>query len=192
MIMKNRLLRFVPTVRSEMSWSLVGFSLVFLRLQQKESKEKVWRQVCRCGKGYLCQQNCPVFEAWMSGPKRPRSFEKSFVHLSRKSLEGAGKVFGFTIRVSLRLSRGGTTCSSSGRRLTLATPHIWDSKETFSFTWLRAKLTRAVLASFTLSVAALVTLISALLFFLTKLLRLKTSFLAYSRRLVRMLRKTSS
>lgn len=60
------------------------------------------------------------------------------------------------------------------------------------FTWLRAKLTLVVSVSFILSVAALGILISVALFLLMKLLKLKTSFLAFSRRLVKTLRKTSS
>ena len=80
-------------------------------------------------------------------------------------------VIGFTTRVSLRMLPEGTTCYSSGLRLILGTRHISHFKGISFFTWLRAKLTHVVLGSFTLSVVALVTLISALLFCLTKLRR---------------------
>lgn len=188
----KKLSRFVPTVRLATSSKLGGFSLAFPKHPSAESPEKNWRQICRCGDGYLCHRNCPVFEAWTSGPKPRRSFERGFVHISKKNFEGVVTGFGFTIRVNLRTSPVDTTCYSSGLRWMLGTRHISVSNVTSFFTWLRAKLTHVVLGSFTLSVAALVTLISALVYCWMRLLKLKTSCWAFSQRLVRMLRRTSS
>lgn len=187
-----RLLRYVPTVQSEISSTLVGFTLAFPKLRKKASKGKEWRQICRCGAGYLCQKNCPVFEVWMSGLKHRRSFERDFVHISKKSLEGVVRVFGFTIRVHLRTLPGGTTCYFSGRKLILDTLRTFPFSVKSFFTWLRAKLTLVVSVSFILSVAALGTLISVVLFCLMKLLKLKTSFSVYSRRQVKTHRRISS
>src|SRR5210317_149298 len=188
----TRLSRYVPTVQSETLSNLVGFTLLFPNYPRKESKVKVWRQVCRCGKGHLCQRSCPGLEVWTSGQRHRRSFERDFIHMSKRSLEGVVKVFGFTIRVHLRTLPGGTICYYSGPKLILDTLRTFPfSVKSFS-TWLRAKLTLVVSVSFILSVAALGTLISVLLFLLTRLLRLKTNFLAFSRRLVKMLRRISS
>ena len=187
---KMRLSRFVPTAHWETWSNLVAFSLAFPRYPKKESSVRAWRKMCRCGKGHLCHKNCPGFEVWMSGAKPLGNLERSFVRISNRSIEGGVTAFGFTIKAFLRISLGGTTCSSNGLGWMLVTPATCPSNATSFFTWQLARLTAVVSASFTLSVAALVILTSAPLYLLTRLLKSKTSYSVSSRRQVRTHRKT--
>ena len=190
--MKLKPSKYVPTVRWANRSPLGGFSLAFPNLQKEKSPAKAWRQICRCGKGYLCQKSCPVLEVWTSGVRCQRSFERDFIHISRRSIEGVAMVFGFTIRVCLRILPVGTTCFYNGPKSTLDTPPIFPFSVKSFYTWLHAKLTLAASVSFILSVAALGTLISVLLFFLMKLPKLKRSFLAFNQRRVKTRKRTSS
>jgi len=70
--------------------------------------------------------------------------------------------------------------------------HTSLSKKTSLRTWLLVKLTLVVSVSFILSVVVLATLTYALLSWWMKLVKLKRSFLAYSRRQVKTRRRTFS
>ena len=168
-------------------------TLLFRKFQESEiSYFTTYPRSCRCGAAPMCHKNCRGLEVWMSGSRNQPSFDAPFLLTSSKSLSAGVTVFGFTIMVCLRTLQGGTTCFSSGRRLISDILRTLRSSVRSFSTWLRAKLIIVVSVSFILSVAVLAILISVLLYLLTKLLRLKTSCLEFSRRLVKMLRRTSS
>ena len=191
--MKLKGLRSTLTVQRETSSNSMGYSLFFQknRSDLKFSSMTGQRQ-CRCGNAYLCPKNCKGFAVWMSGSKSLPSFERSFVLTSSKSFSVGATAYGFTTMGSLRILQGDTICFYSGLKLISDTHHTLLSKEKSFFTWLLAKLIPVVSVSYILSVVVLVTLIYVPLSLWMKLVKLKTSFLEYSRRLVRTLRKISS
>ena len=136
-----------------------------------------YQRQCRCGSASLCPKSCKGFAVWMSGSKNLPSFEKSFILTSSKSFSVGVTVFGFTIMGNLRILQGGTICFYNGLKLISDIHHTLLSKKRSFSTWLRAKLILVVSVSFILSVVVLATLIYALLYLLTKLVKLKRSFL---------------
>ena len=124
--------------------------------------------------------------------EKPAEFRSRFRVTSRKSFSVGGTVCGFTIMGSLRILQGDTICFYNGLKLISDTHHTLLSKEKSFSTWLLAKLIPVVSVSFILSVVVLATPIYALLYLLTKLVKLKRSCWAFSQRLVKTLRKTSS
>ena len=190
---KIRGLRSTLTVRRVRVLNSMGFLLSSRKNQSDLRYSSMTNQrLCRCGDAFLCPKSCKGYEVWMSGTRNLPSSVGSFLVTSRRSLSGGVTVFGFTIMASLRTLQEGITCCSSGPRSTSGILTILPSSVKSFFTWLRAKLIPVASVSFILSVAVLATLISVLLFLLTKLRRLKTSFLAFSRRLVKILKRTSS
>ena len=193
MDMKIRGLRSTLTVQRVSVLNSMGF-LLSSRKNQSDLKysSMINQSLCNCGDAFLCPKSCRRFEVWMSGTKSLRSSVKSFLVSSKGSLSGGVTVFGFTTMASLRTSRGGITCSSSGQKSISGILTILPSNVKSFSTWLRAKLIPVVSVSFILSVAVLGILISVLLYSSTKLRRLRISCSEYSQRLVRTLRKTSS
>ena len=170
----------------------MGFSLSFQRNHpDRRFSSMIGQSTCSCGKGYQCLRKCKGFEVWMSGTKNRVSSARSFLLTSNKSFSVAVTVFGFTIMASLRILQGGTICFYNGLKSMSDILNSYNSKEKSMSTWLRVKLTLVVSVSFILSVAVLGTLMSVVLYLLTRLVRLKRNFLVFSRRLVKTLRKTS-
>jgi len=181
------------TAQLERSSRSTGLKLLYRKSHPDRKFSSMKNQKhCNCGAANLCQRSCKGLEVWMSGSKSLPSFEKSFLLLSKKSLSAGVTVFGFTTMVCLRTLQGDITCFSSGQRLISDIRTILRSNVRSLYTWLHAKLTTIVSVSFILSVGVLAILISVPLFLLMKAVRLKTSFLEFSRRLVKTPRKTSS
>ena len=191
--MRLKGLRSTLTVQRELTSNRVGYLLSFQKNRSDLRYSSMTNQrSCSCGSAYLCPKSCRGFEVWMSGSRNLPSFDQGFVYTSRKSFNAGGTAFGFTTMGSLRILRGDTICFYSGLKSISDTHHTLLSKETSFFTWLLARLILAVSVSFILSVVALVTPIYVLLYLLMKLAKLKRSCWAFSRRLVKTLRKTSS
>ena len=191
MILKG--LRSTLTVQRELTSNRVGYLLSFQKNRSDlRYSSMISQRSCKCGNAYLCPKNCKGFEVWMSGSRNLPSFDQGFVYTSRKSFNAGGTVCGFTTMGNLRILQGDTICFYSGLKLISDTHHTLTSKEKSFSTWLLARLILAVSVSFILSVVALVTPIYALLYLLTKLAKLKRSCWAFSQRLVKTLRKTSS
>ncbi len=191
--MKLKLLKSTLTGRVETSSNSMGCWLYSQRNQSdlRFSSMTSQRQ-CRCGDAYLCPKNCKGFAVWMSGSKGLLNFDEGFILTSNKSFSVAATVFGFTIMGNLRILQGDTICFFNGLKLISDTHHTLLSKERSFSTWLRAKLILAVSVSYILSVVVLATLMCALLYLLTRLVRLKRSFWAFSQRLVKMPRRIFS
>ena len=191
--MRLKGLRSTLTVQRELTSNRVGYLLSFQKNQSDlRYSSMISQRSCKCGNAYLCPKNCKGFEVWMSGSKNLPSFDQGFVYTSRKSFNAGGTVCGFTTMGNLRILQGDTICFYSGLKLISDTHHTLTSKEKSFSTWLLARLILAVSVSFILSVVALVTPIYALLYLLTKLVKLRRSCWAFSQRLVKTLRKTSS
>ncbi len=157
--------------------SSMGYSLFSQRNRSDLRYSSMTSQrSCRCGSAFLCPKNCKGFAVWMSGSRNLPSFGTSFVLTSRKSFSVGATVCGFTIMGSLRILQGDSICFYNGLKLISDTHHTLLSRETSFFTWLLARLILAVSVSFILSVVALVTPIYALLYLLTKLVKLKKTF----------------
>jgi hypothetical protein len=177
----------------EVSSNRVGYLFRFQNNHPDRKFSSMTNQrACRCGNAFLCLRNCRGFEVWMSGLRNHLSLERSFVLTSSRNFSVGVTVFGFTIMGNLRTLQGGTICFYNGLKLISDIHHTLLSKETSFFTWLLARLILVASASFILSVVVLATLIFVPLYLLTKLRRLKTSFLGYSQRLVKTLRRIFS
>jgi len=174
--MKIRGSRSTLTVQRVRVLNSMGF-LLSSRNNQSDLKysSMTSQRLCNCGDAFLCPKSCRRYEVWMSGTRSLPSSVGSFLVSSRRSLNAGVTVFGFTIMASLRISQGDTTCSSSGRKSISDFLRILPSSVRSFSTWLRAKLTPVVSVSFILSVAALGTLMSVVLYLWMKLRKLKTS-----------------
>ena len=174
--MKIRGLRSTLTVR----WARVLNSMGFLLSSRKNQSDLKYssmtnQSLCNCGDAFLCPKSCRRYEVWMSGTRSLRSSAGNFLVSSRGSLSAGVTVFGFTMMASLRTSRAGTTCSSSGQKSISDFLRILPSSVRSFSTWLRAKLTPVASVSFILSVVVLAIPMYAVLFLWTKLRKLKTS-----------------
>ena len=74
----------------------VGDLLIALPAQPPK-KKKIFghgRQTHAAVAKALCQRSCLGLRVWMSGPRPPESFEKSFLRISRRSFDVGVKAFG--------------------------------------------------------------------------------------------------
>ena len=191
--MKLKGLRSTLTVQKEKLPNSTGYSLFYQKNQSDLKFSSMTSQErCRCGSAFLCPKTCKGFEVWMSGSKNLPSFERNFILTSSRSFSVGATVFGFTIMGNLRILQGGIICFYNGLKLISDIHHTLLSRKRSFSTWLRAKLILVVSVSFILSVVVLATLIFALQSLLTKLAKLKRSFLGFSQRQVKTLRRTFS
>jgi len=189
----NNIITSTLTVQKEKLSSSTGYSWYYQRNRANRKFSSMTSQrSCSCGNAQICQRKCVGYAAWMSGSKSLPSFATSFVLTSNKSFSVGVTVYGFTIMGNLRILQGDTICFYNGLKLISDIHHTLLSKKTSLLTWLLVKLTTVVSVSFILSAVVLATLTYALLSWWMKLVKLKRSFLAYSRKLVKTRKRTYS